>query len=47
MPNLREFEDAYERAEAERLKFVHARFYLRYHIQQHGCVVATDAASMP
>jgi hypothetical protein len=41
-----EFEDAYERAESERLIFVHARFYLRYHIQEHGCAVAADTASM-
>ena len=40
-----EFEDAYERAEAERVLFVQARFHHRYHIQQHGCVVVENAAS--
>jgi hypothetical protein len=39
-----EFEDAYEHAEIERLQFVRARFHLRYHIQDHGCVVAEEAA---
>lgn len=39
-----EFEIAYERAEAERLIFVHARFLHRYHIQEHGCMLAEEAA---
>jgi hypothetical protein len=39
-----EFENAYERAEAERLIFVHARFIHRYHIQEHGCVAVEGAA---
>jgi hypothetical protein len=39
-----EFEHAYERAEAERLEFVHARFHLGYHVQQHGCSGAEEAA---
>ena len=40
----REFEDAYERAEGTRLRFVRARFDLRYHIQEHGCVLVEEAA---
>jgi hypothetical protein len=40
----REFEDAYERAEGIHLLFVRARFDLRYHIQEHGCVVVEEAA---
>ena len=43
----REFEQAYERAEAARLLFIRARFNLLYHIQEHGCVAPAeeDAAS--
>ena len=40
-----EFEDAYERAETERVLFVRARFLHRYHIQEHGCVVEEAAGA--
>ena len=35
----REFEEAYERAEEERIALIRARFDLRHHIERHGCAV--------
>jgi len=45
----REFDEAYQRAEAVRLSYLRARFELRNHVERHGCaeIETEEAAGAP